>query len=382
MSNTYIRLVDVPVTESISINSKLLSIDTVLNLTQFITVDDLTLYLANTTSYRNQINTSYALSNTAYSMANAAVIAANTAYGLSNTVYNQTNTTIQLANTTYNTLNTVQILANATYSSANSSSLAANGAYTVANSAYNLANLAIVVSNTASNLANVSFNNSNNASTTANNSLGLSNTAFGTANTVYTFTTGVYDIANAAFNQANTAYTLANTVTYLDTANAAFGRANAAYIQANSAYDAANTASISIINEIGSSNTFYLTFANNNTGLLSDVYVSNTKLYFVPNTGTLSATVFNTLSDRELKENIISIDNGLTVIEQIRPVEFIWKDSKIKSFGVVAQELEEIIPDLVTTNYNKSVNYDGIIAFLIKSVQELSDKIKKLENNE
>jgi len=96
--------------------------------------------------------------------------------------------------------------------------------------------------------------------------------------------------------------------------------------------------------------------------------------------GTLSATIFNSLSDQTLKKNIINISNGLEIIEKIDAVEFEWIDSGQKSFGVIAQDLEKIVPELVATEQNKTVNYSGLIAFLIKSVQELSNKVKELEN--
>lgn len=112
----------------------------------------------------------------------------------------------------------------------------------------------------------------------------------------------------------------------------------------------------------------------------STAKTSSTKLYYNPSTGTLSATIFNSLSDEKLKKNIINISNGLEIIEKIDAVEFEWVDSDQKSFGVIAQQLEKVVPDLVTTDKNKTVNYNGLIAFLIKSVQELSLKVKELES--
>ena len=124
--------------------------------------------------------------------------------------------------------------------------------------------------------------------------------------------------------------------------------------------------------------TYYPVIATTAGG--STAKTSSTKLYFNPSTGTFSATVFNSLSDETLKKNIINISSGLEIIEKINAVEFEWIDSGQKSFGVIAQDLEKIVPELVTTDQNKTVNYSGLIAFLIKSVQELSNKVKELEN--
>ena len=125
--------------------------------------------------------------------------------------------------------------------------------------------------------------------------------------------------------------------------------------------------------------TFYLPMANTTSGSWSNAVVSNTKLYFVPSTGTLNATIFNSLSDETLKKDVENISDALELVAQMRGIKFTWKDSEVKSSGVLAQELEKITPDLVNTNDSgiKSVNYDGIIAYLIEAVKEIKDKLNK-----
>ncbi len=141
-------------------------------------------------------------------------------------------------------------------------------------------------------------------------------------------------------------------------------------------------ANVTIADNTTSSGTFYPTMTTALTGNVSNVTVSSTKLYFVPQTGTLSATEFNSLSDLSVKENIITISSPLSVIEKLTGVEFNWIHSKKKSSGVVAQDVEKVLSHLVSNSETgmKTVNYDGIIAYLIESVKELSDKVKKLEN--
>jgi hypothetical protein len=117
------------------------------------------------------------------------------------------------------------------------------------------------------------------------------------------------------------------------------------------------------------------------SGAWTTAYISTTKLYFNPSTGTLSSTIFSSLSDRSVKENIIPIYDSTSVINNINPVEFTWKDSGKKSYGVIAQEIEQILPELVQeTDGVKSVEYNSIIAFLIGAVKEMSDRLDKLEN--
>ena len=87
----------------------------------------------------------------------------------------------------------------------------------------------------------------------------------------------------------------------------------------------------------------------------------------------------NTLSDEKLKENIHQIDSteSLETVLKMRGVMFQWKETKQKSFGVIAQELEKQVPELVGDFYGiKTVNYDAIIAFLIEAIRELNDKIE------
>jgi hypothetical protein len=95
--------------------------------------------------------------------------------------------------------------------------------------------------------------------------------------------------------------------------------------------------------------------------------------------GTITATDFNSTSDNRVKENIKTIENSLNTLTQLRGVSFDWKETGRSSYGVIAQELEEILPDLVTNGEVKSVNYNGMIGVLIEAVKELSEEVKELK---
>jgi hypothetical protein len=119
------------------------------------------------------------------------------------------------------------------------------------------------------------------------------------------------------------------------------------------------------------------------TGTFSAAYTASTDLYFNPSSGTLSAVIFNSLSDIAVKENVLTIDNALNTISSMRGVGFNWKSNGKKSYGVIAQELEKILPELIDQNPdngNKSVNYSAIIGFLIEAVKELNEKIDRISN--
>lgn len=95
----------------------------------------------------------------------------------------------------------------------------------------------------------------------------------------------------------------------------------------------------------------------------------------------ITAVDFNSSSDQNLKENIAPLADSISTINKLNPVEFTWKNSKTKSYGVIAQEIEQILPELVKTDHdgNLSVNYIPIIALLLDAVQELDKKVKDLE---
>ena len=91
---------------------------------------------------------------------------------------------------------------------------------------------------------------------------------------------------------------------------------------------------------------------------------------------------FNDTSDISLKSNIISIPNGLDMIEKLNPVTFNWdrQGNNKPSAGFIAQEVEEVLPDLVRGEEGeKTIKTAGIVRYLVKAVQELSARVKELE---
>jgi hypothetical protein len=108
----------------------------------------------------------------------------------------------------------------------------------------------------------------------------------------------------------------------------------------------------------------------------------STNLTYDSGTGTLTTTNFNSTSDIVLKNNINNVMDATSIVNQLRGVEFEWKDNGKKSAGVIAQELENILPHLVDQSVDgiKNVNYAGLTAYLIESIKELSARLYKLEN--
>jgi hypothetical protein len=135
-----------------------------------------------------------------------------------------------------------------------------------------------------------------------------------------------------------------------------------------------------VADDTTTNDTFYPIFTQTTSGTITASKVSTTKLNFNPSTGVLTAVDLNSTSDINLKENIKTIENATQTIESLRGVSFDWKETGRSSYGVIAQELEEILPELVNDGEVKSVNYNGIIGVLIEAVKELSEEVKELKN--
>ena len=94
---------------------------------------------------------------------------------------------------------------------------------------------------------------------------------------------------------------------------------------------------------------------------------------------TVQAADFNSTSDENLKTNIQTIESSLDTLQQLRGVTFDWKGNNKSSIGVIAQELEQVLPQLVTDGDPKTVNYNGLIGVLIEAVKELSAEVQELK---
>jgi len=94
---------------------------------------------------------------------------------------------------------------------------------------------------------------------------------------------------------------------------------------------------------------------------------------------TVQAQDFNSISDLNLKTNIETVSNALETTHSLHGVSFDWKESGKKSYGVIAQELEKVLPELVNDGEIKSVNYNGIIGVLIEAIKELSNEVEELK---
>ena len=105
--------------------------------------------------------------------------------------------------------------------------------------------------------------------------------------------------------------------------------------------------------------------------------------------GTIQATddiIAYASSDIRLKNNIKPIENPLDKIHSISGNSFDWNVDKQdiyngKDYGVIAQEIENILPELVITKEDgyKAVKYDKLVSLLIEGIKELSNEVNELK---
>ncbi len=123
--------------------------------------------------------------------------------------------------------------------------------------------------------------------------------------------------------------------------------------------------------------------------------------------GTLTANNVSASSDFRLKKDIQQLDGALDKVLKLRGVSFYWKSkedmaaakgkdvnnmsygySQDKQIGVIAQEIEEVLPELVVTDNEgfKSVKYENLTPVLIEAVKEQQSIIdaqnQKIENQQ
>ena len=125
-----------------------------------------------------------------------------------------------------------------------------------------------------------------------------------------------------------------------------------------------------------SGNNLYVDVTNSRVGV--GTTVPSTTLQVA---GTITCVDINSTSDINLKENIHSIEDPLGKVMQINGVGFRWKDTKEDAIGVIAQDIEEVIPEIVKNNdHIKTVNYNGLIGVLIEAIKEQQRQIEELKS--
>ena len=104
------------------------------------------------------------------------------------------------------------------------------------------------------------------------------------------------------------------------------------------------------------------------------------RLLIDKDTGEVEGNLTDT-SDGRLKENIEKLaDGALSTIKELNPVKFAWKDTKKVNSGFVAQDVEKILPEVMGgREERKAIHTSGILAYAVKAIQELTEKVETQE---
>jgi hypothetical protein len=241
---------------------------------------------------------------------------------------------------------------------------------------------------------NLVFETANNTSNTAN--LVFANAAVVNAQTALVLTTADNVYATYANTLIVAEFVNSNLSIALNTANiiinSANSFANTVNVTAQAAFDTANAALVTVgiaanlvyevLDDNANNTTLFPALFTSNTGTPNTAYVSSEKLFYNPSTGQLSATNFDSLSDLKKKTDIETIQNAIELVTALRGVTFKWKDNGNKSMGLIAQEIETVIPEVVVTNDrgDKSITYGSLIGLLVESIKELNNQMIDIRN--
>jgi hypothetical protein len=139
------------------------------------------------------------------------------------------------------------------------------------------------------------------------------------------------------------------------------------------------------------SNRFYIAAGSNSTEVCR-FRRSGTDVVTVSNSGDITASGNVTAySDERLKENVKQIENAIDIVEKLRGVTFDWKATGENSYGVIAQEVQAVLPELVVeTSKNSiegeeienilSVDYGKLTSVLIEAIKEQQKLIEEQES--
>ena len=241
-----------------------------------------------------------------------------------------------------------------------------NGAFNHANGAFNKANAANVLAQAAYDYANT---------------ISLSGEIAGDNVIVLYTVTGNNIVANVLVTTANITVTSNVTTSNITASNNVTVTKNvsAGNVVVTNKISAAD---VDVTNNISSAN---ITVSNNvSTGNISVTNDLNTTNITSTNiTATLiTATDVNTTSDTTLKYNMQQILNPMEVLEKLTGFEFNWKSDGLKSYGLSAQDVEKVLPEIVRTRNDglKGINYLNLIAFLIEAIKELKKEMAEVKN--
>ncbi len=127
---------------------------------------------------------------------------------------------------------------------------------------------------------------------------------------------------------------------------------------------------------------FYISSNNSSTRIIQRFYNPNGNVGNI--TMSQSSVTYSTTSDYRLKEDLQDF-KGLDMVSKIPVYDFKWKTDESRSYGVMAHELQEVLPDAVSGEKDaeemQGVDYSKIVPLLVKSIQELKAEVDLLKSS-
>ena len=133
--------------------------------------------------------------------------------------------------------------------------------------------------------------------------------------------------------------------------------------------------------DVANTSSYFSNIATSGTRQLIRFYAGTSQVGSINSNGT--TTAYNTTSDYRLKEDLQDF-KGLEMVSKIPVYDFKWKIDKNRSYGVMAHELQEVLPQAVVGEKDakemQQVDYSKIVPLLVKSIQELKAEIELLKS--
>lgn len=124
-----------------------------------------------------------------------------------------------------------------------------------------------------------------------------------------------------------------------------------------------------------------VTSVNGHTGAITAEQTGCLPLSGGTLTGKVYAPSFQITSDRRLKTELVEIEDALDKVKAIGGHTYYLRGQKDRQAGVIAQDVESVLPEAVVTNPDgyKSVNYSAVVALLVNAVNELHGEVERLK---